>query len=70
MDAHSQDKHRVMFAAVEGCDALIARGMGMGAFRNLEQLGVKPMLTELHDIQEAVAAYIAGDLVDRPERVH
>ena len=69
-DPHAEEKHRQMFTPLADCEALIARGMGMGAYRGLQQVGVQPMLTDLEDIQVAVAAYMAGELVDHLDRVH
>lgn len=66
----SEEKHRLMFAAVADCQVLIARGMGYGAQRGLQQLGIQPVLTDLVDSDDAVAAFLAGELVNRPDRVH
>ena len=63
-------KHRLMFAGIQDCQVVLARGMGQGARRGLEGLGIQVILTELKDIEEAVQAYLAGQIVDHPERLH
>jgi predicted Fe-Mo cluster-binding NifX family protein len=70
---HSHDhgeKHQRMFAPITDCAVLIARGMGQGAHRGLQVAGIQPVLTELTDINAALEAYLAGQLVDQPQRVH
>ena len=39
-------------------------------YQNLHQAGIRPVLTELTDIQEAIRAFVDGKLVEHPERVH
>ena len=68
---HNDDhKHAAMTAPLDGVHVLVARGMGLGAQQHLLSIGVEPILTDLHTIDEAVESYRAGTLVDRPERVH
>jgi predicted Fe-Mo cluster-binding NifX family protein len=67
---HSEDKHRSMFAPIADCQILIARGMGMGAQRGLQQVGIQPILTEIEGIDDALQAHLAGALENHPERVH
>lgn len=69
-DAAAQNRHGRMMETIADCQILVARGMGMGASENLKSRGIQPILTELHTIDEALTAYLKGDLVDRPERLH
>jgi predicted Fe-Mo cluster-binding NifX family protein len=75
-ETHSFDdkKHlggrKWMATAFEGVSTVVARGMGEGAVRNLQSLGIKPILTELRTIDEVVAAVVSNTLVHRAERVH
>jgi len=39
-------------------------------YQNLQQAGIRPVLTEVEDIQEAVRAFLEGRLVERPEYAH
>jgi predicted Fe-Mo cluster-binding NifX family protein len=70
MDAHAADKHNQMLDPVQDCAAVIAGGMGMGAYRSIEQANMRPFITMLRDAEEAARAYIAGTLTDHPERLH
>lgn len=48
----------------------VTRGMGQGAHDNLKQAGIQPILTDIHEIEPALQAYIEGTLSDHPERLH
>jgi predicted Fe-Mo cluster-binding NifX family protein len=68
---HNDDhKHATMTAPLAGVAVLVARGMGMGAQQHLIGSGIQPILTDLHTIDEAVEHYVAGTLVDNPQRLH
>lgn len=69
-DATAQDWHARMAAAVADCEALLARGMGAGAYESMRAAGIRPMVTDVADIDAAVAAYVAGDLHDHVEKLH
>jgi len=59
-----------MMETIQDCHVLLAGGMGQGARANLVELGIQPVLTDLHTIDDAVAAFLAGTLVDRADRLH
>ena len=63
-------KHTAMAEIMEDCQMVIARGMGPGAFENLSSLGLHPVLTDLHTIDEAIQAVGEGTIAHRPERIH
>jgi predicted Fe-Mo cluster-binding NifX family protein len=44
--------------------------MGAGAYQSLAQAGIRPILTDIATIDEAVQAYLAGNIVDHTERLH
>ena len=67
---HSAEKHRRMFAIIADCDVLLARGMGQGAYRGLQDTGIRPVITDITDIDIAVQAVMSGDIVDHTERLH
>jgi predicted Fe-Mo cluster-binding NifX family protein len=67
---HAGEKHRLMFEAIPDCQMLLARGMGQGAYQGLQQRGIRPILTEILDIDTAVQAVIDGTIEDHPERLH
>jgi hypothetical protein len=44
--------------------------MGAGAYESMRQLNIQPVVTDLREIDEAVQAYLAGDLQDRTDLLH
>jgi len=69
-DPTAQDRHTRMAVAIADCDVLLARGMGAGAYDGLRSAGIRPLITDVPDIDAAVAAYLADDLQDHVERLH
>ncbi len=59
-----------MLSNVSDCEALIARGMGWGAFEAIRGVGVKPFITDLEYAEDAVKSYIAGKLDSHTDRLH
>ena len=70
MDPGSQRRHGLMMETIQDCDVLMARGMGQGAHINLRERGIKPLLVDIQDIQEALDAFILGTLIENLDRVH
>ena len=70
MDPGSQRRHGLMMDTIQDCEVLLARGMGQGAHINLTERGIKPVLTDIQDIQEALDAYLAGNLIENLQRLH
>ncbi|MFN3762649.1 MAG: NifB/NifX family molybdenum-iron cluster-binding protein [Anaerolineae bacterium] len=69
-DPAAQSRHGRMIAAIADCDVLLARGMGAGACESIRQAGIRPVLTDVARIDDAVQAYLEGRLEDHPERLH
>jgi predicted Fe-Mo cluster-binding NifX family protein len=59
-----------MMDTINDCQILLARGMGQGAHQGLIARGIKPVLTDIQDIREAVDAYLAGTLLENLQRLH
>jgi predicted Fe-Mo cluster-binding NifX family protein len=70
MDAASHNKHLQMAEAIADCEALLCRGMGMGAYESMKTRGIRPVVTDIASIDEAVMAYVQGKIVDQVERLH
>jgi predicted Fe-Mo cluster-binding NifX family protein len=70
MDASSHNKHLQMAEAIADCDALLCGGMGMGAYQSMLARGIKPVVTDIWDIEQAVIAYVEGRIVDQLDRLH
>jgi predicted Fe-Mo cluster-binding NifX family protein len=66
----AQSRHAKMAETISDCQVVLCGGMGMGAYRNLMDLGIRPILTEIEGIQEAAQAYIDGRLIERVDRLH
>jgi predicted Fe-Mo cluster-binding NifX family protein len=70
LDPASHDKHVQMASAIADCEALLCRGMGMGAYQSMQQIGVRPVVTDIAAIDEAVKAYLDGAIIDRVDKLH
>ncbi|MGW8251781.1 MAG: NifB/NifX family molybdenum-iron cluster-binding protein [Anaerolineales bacterium] len=70
MDAASHDKHLRMSDAIVDCEALLCGGMGRGAYQSMIARGIKPVVTDISDIDEAVLVYAEGKIVDRVDKLH
>ncbi len=69
-DPAAQDRHARMAAAIADCDVLLCRGMGAGAYESMKQAGIRPIVTDIAGIDEAIQAYLDGQIVDRVDRLH
>ena len=68
---HAADhRHGQMAATISDCEAVLCGGMGRGAYENLKTRQIRPVVTDLVDIDEAVMAYVHGDIVDHTEKLH
>ena len=70
MDPASHNKHLQMAEAIADCETLLCRGMGMGAYQSMQARGIRPVVTDIAVIDEAVMAYVEGNIVNRVERLH
>lgn len=64
------DGHTHAASVIADCDVVLSRGMGRGMYNNLRRVGVRAVLTDIVLIDEAIQAYIAGQLEEHPELVH
>jgi predicted Fe-Mo cluster-binding NifX family protein len=69
-DPASRDRHARMLATIADCQVLLAGGMGQGMYLALEQAGIRPVLTEVDDIRQAIRGFLEGRLVERPDLAH
>lgn len=68
-EQHQEGGHDDRFDAVKDCEIVLAGGMCEGCFDKLTQANVRPVLTTVTDINDAVTAYLEGRLEERPDLV-
>ena len=66
----AEDRHARMASAIADCHVLICRGMGMGAYESMKRRGLRPVVTDIASIEEAVMTYLNGRLVDHADYLH
>ncbi len=69
-DAAAQNLHGRMAGSINDCKAVIAGGMGMGAYESLKNFKIEPVITDVHHAEEAAKLYIQGKLPNLRERLH
>ena len=70
LDAASHGKHLRMTEAITDCEAVLCRGMGQGAYNSMQIHGIKPVVTDIANIDAAALAYAAGEIVNHVDRLH
>lgn len=63
-------RHGRMAETITDCEAVLCRGMGMGAYENMKARNIRPIITDIIDIEDAVMAYVNGQIVDHVEKLH
>jgi len=66
----SRLKHQQAFGMIADCDFIVTRGMGRGAYVDLQQLGVQPIMTDIANIEPAVQALVDGTIINHTEKLH
>lgn len=69
-DPASQDRHVQMAAVIRDCEAMICNGMGRGAYESMHTMNIRPLITDINDIDEAAIAYANGQIIDHTEKLH
>ena len=69
-DPAAQDRHALMAQAIRDCEVILVRGMGSGAYYSMQQVGIRPIVTDLVNIDEAALAAANGTIVDHSELLH
>lgn len=70
LDAASHDRHARMADAISDCEAVLCGGMGRGAYESMRRLNIKPIVTDIDDVETAAQAYINGQIIDRTDLLH
>ena len=66
----AEDRHTRMAESIADCQVLLCRGMGMGAYESMQVRGIRPIVTDIAEIGEAVMAYARGEIADHVEELH
>lgn len=66
----SGHKHNAMISNIADCNYLISRGMGNGIYYHLEAANIKPIVTNIKNVEESVKALIDGTIINHPEKLH
>jgi len=66
----SKARHEQMFENIKDCDMLVSRGMGRGAYLNLKQMGIRPIITDIVEIDAAIQAVMDDSIIDHVENLH
>jgi predicted Fe-Mo cluster-binding NifX family protein len=66
----ADNRHGRMVESITDCESVLCRGMGMGAYENMKARNIRPIVTDIVDIDEAVMAYINGQIIDHIEKLH
>jgi len=69
-DSSSQVRHESMAEIISDCQVLLAGGMGWGAYESMQSYDIKPFVTDVKTIDEAVQLYLDGKLTNLMERLH
>lgn len=69
-DPDSHNRHTSMAQTIADCEAVICGGMGAGAYEGMRQLHIRPIVTDIRQIDAALQAYLTGNLHDRPDLLH
>jgi len=69
-DDASHNTHKCMAEAIKDCEIVLTRGMGVGAYNSLLQFNIKPIVTDIKNIDEAVKAVINETIINHKEKLH
>ncbi len=64
---HGVDRHGPILEALKDCDIVISHGMGRRIYDDLTQAGIQAVVTDQTLVENALALYLEGRLVDHPE---
>lgn len=63
-------RHWGMIEIISDCQAMIAGGMGWGAYESLKKRDIDTVITDVKDMDKAVELYITGKLPNLMQRLH
>ncbi|MCF7824586.1 MAG: iron-molybdenum cofactor biosynthesis protein [Candidatus Marinimicrobia bacterium] len=60
--------HTSILEALKDCNVVLARGMGRRIYDDLRSVNIESMITDKITVDAALEAYLAGTLVDNPDK--
>jgi len=60
--------HTAILEALSDCEVVLARGMGRRIYDDLRSVNIKSMITDKVTVDDALAAYLEGKLIDNPDK--
>jgi len=69
-DTGAEVRHGSMAEIISDCQVLLAGGMGWGAYESMQSYNIKPIVTDVKSIDEAVQLYLDDRLPNLMERLH
>lgn len=65
---HSMDRHSPILSALQGCQAVIARGMGRRIYDDLQSAGIEAFIVNEENADQALQLYLQNALQDNPDK--
>ena len=65
----ASERHKQIYEVIKDCDVLISGRMGFGAYLDMQGFGMKVIVCDTKEIDEAVSLYLNGKLPHKEERV-
>lgn len=70
VDATFYNKHLQLTDPIADCEALLCGGMEMGTYKSMQVYGICPIITDITEIDEAVRAYVKGEITNHVENLY
>lgn len=69
-DDEAHQKHTQMAKDITDCEVVVCGGMGRGAYVSMQNLNIRPLVTTIQNVDEALTSFINGTLEDHAELLH
>ena len=65
---HGHHGHESILAALEGCQAVISRGMGRRIYHDLQTVGIEAFIVQETEADQAIEKYLQNQLQNFPDQ--
>lgn len=66
----ADSRHGRMAEAIADCEAVLCGGMGRGAYESMKARDIRPVVTDIKEIEAALGAYLNGQIINHIEKLH